>query len=192
MLGTVNLDVLQSCFMPQPQENIVNWIYQEDVALAHFHNEVMSYLQALLPNKVIGLEGLGIVPRDQISHSLTSYSISFLRTVSRCLQLLSTPENPKTRSARTFIKIDHHVLQKEQQGSSKSLTLKIIFVCFLTLVVPWRWRQYISPRSWSQSAVPHGVDTQNIIIIIVTAVRTTTVTGWTLIEALAALTSGCE
>jgi hypothetical protein len=62
MLGIVNLDMIQGCLIPQLEENIINRIYQEDVAPIHFHNEVMSYLHELLPNKLIGLGGLRECP----------------------------------------------------------------------------------------------------------------------------------
>ena len=55
LLTAINyLDMLQLWLMPQLQEDIVDFIFQQDGAPPHYHLDVRAHLNAILPGRCIG------------------------------------------------------------------------------------------------------------------------------------------
>ena len=52
--GINYLDMLQLWLMPQLQEDIADFIFQQDAAPPHYHLDVRAHLNAILPGRWIG------------------------------------------------------------------------------------------------------------------------------------------
>jgi hypothetical protein len=122
MTGISYLDMLQQWLLPQLEEDSPGFIFQQDGAPPHFHNEVRSELNDRLPNRWIGRAGsdddelLRWPPRSPDLTPCDFFLWGFVKDRVFVPPLPQTMLDLRARITAAIAVIDHDMLQRVWQA----------------------------------------------------------------------------